>query len=95
MPLVGDGTQCGLDLVPPRLIVECSADQICDERTAQPGACPPIQLSDQLIVELNVYTHVLTLAHCLAMSSMAPIWVGRPRDKTQDMARTLLLPGPR
>ncbi len=63
VPLVGERAERLLEVVPTVLVIECSSDDLCDEGTATSGPCALIELVDEIVVEGDVYTHVLTLAH--------------------------------
>ena len=58
MPGTGQAAERGLDLVPPALVLEGSADQLGDEGAASPATGAGVQLGDELRFELNVHTHV-------------------------------------
>lgn len=50
-------------LVPSPLVLESSPDQSRDERAALAVAHPGVELGDELVVQGNVQSHVLMLAH--------------------------------
>lgn len=62
--LVGDGTERGLDVVPPTLVIEPATNQLRDERAASPTPGTLIELGNELVIDRNVQSHVLTIAHC-------------------------------
>lgn len=61
--LVGDGPKRCLDIVPSPLVVEAAANQLCDECAASPASGPPVEFGNELVIDGNVQSHVLTIAH--------------------------------
>ena len=61
--LVGDSPKRCLDIVPSPLVIESAANQLCDQCAAPPASSPPIELGNELVIDGNVQSHVLTIAH--------------------------------
>lgn len=53
-----EGTQCGLDLIPTLLVVEAAPDELLDERASPTRPSASVELSDRLVIQMNVQTHV-------------------------------------
>ena len=61
--LVGDSPERCLDIVPPPLVVESAANQLCDECAASPDSGPPVEFGNELVIHGDVQSHVPTIAH--------------------------------
>jgi hypothetical protein len=63
VPLVADLPERRPDQLPAPFVVECALDGRSDER--RPAARPDtaVELADECVVERNVHTHVLSIAH--------------------------------
>jgi hypothetical protein len=61
--LVGDGPEHCLDIVPSPLVIESAANQLCDECTTSPASSPLVEFGNELVINGNVQSHVLTIAH--------------------------------
>jgi hypothetical protein len=59
VPLVGDGSGCRIDRHPPHLLPHSVLDRGAHEPAATAGPGDPIDLGDQVVVELYVQTRVL------------------------------------
>lgn len=51
------------DQLPAPLVVECPLDRTRDERPASPRPDPFVELSDELVAQDDVHTHVRSLTH--------------------------------
>jgi hypothetical protein len=63
MIVICDSTRGALDVAPPELLADCTLDGRTHECGPTPGAAQLINLSDELIVEFYVHSHVPSLAH--------------------------------
>jgi hypothetical protein len=61
--LVGDRPERCPDIVPSTLVIESVANQLCNECAASSASNPPIEFGDELVIDGNVQSSVLTLAH--------------------------------
>jgi hypothetical protein len=58
MILICKGAGGGLDIAPAKLLTNGTLDCRTDESAAPPGSAQLVDLSDKLIVEFNVHSHV-------------------------------------
>ena len=63
MPCLADDADGTLDQLPSLLVIQSAPNGIGDEPAAPPRAYPPIDLSDQGVIQVDVQTHTHTLAH--------------------------------
>lgn len=63
MTVVADAGRGALQSRPALLLRECRFDCMAHKPATPPGASDRIDLSDQLIVQLYVHTHVLSMTH--------------------------------
>jgi hypothetical protein len=83
VPIVSSGFErpCGRrDLLPAALVLERPSERGGDVCAAPARTGPPIELSEELVIEVYVYTHVPTLTHSSAHSSCRtpPQWSATP-----------------
>lgn len=72
MSRIRDLAQRSEDVIPATLILDCSAHGGRDEPAASPGSHAPVNLRDEALVQVNVYTHAHTLAHSSRRASLVP-----------------------
>jgi len=61
--LIGDRPERCLDIVPSPLVIESAANQFCDECAAPPASNPPVKSGNEHVIDGNVQSHVLSIAH--------------------------------
>jgi len=61
--LVGDSPERCLDIVPSPLVIEPAANQLCDECATSPASGPLVEFGNELVINVNVQSHVLIIAH--------------------------------
>lgn len=84
---VGELPQCRLDVIPATLVVEPSTEQLGDEGAPSPGPDPPVELGHEVVVERNVQSHVLNIAHGLLESG----WPANIRRRRTDARRSRMI----
>jgi hypothetical protein len=63
--LVGDSTERCLDVIPSPLVIEPTANQICDKCATSPASGPLVEFGNELVINGNVQSHVPSIAHYL------------------------------
>ena len=63
MTIIGDPAERAFDVVPTLFVFEAAANELRDERAALTRTNSAVELFDQDIVESDVQSHVLTIAH--------------------------------
>lgn len=74
MSLGGDGPDAGPDQIPPTLPIEALSHSRLDVRTSASLPGTPIELADELVVDVDVHphsTHDSTLLSPLSLTSLA------------------------
>lgn len=69
MILICDGAGGGFDVAPTELLTNCALDGRTHECAATSGPTQLIDLSDKVILEFYVHSHVHILAHTRFMAS--------------------------
>jgi hypothetical protein len=77
VPLVGDGSGCRVDRHPAHVLPHSVLDRGAHESAPTAGPGDPIDLGDQVVVELYVQTHVLRLAPTVPLERR----VSKPHDE--------------
>jgi len=61
--LVGDSPERCLDIVPSPFVIEPAANQLCDKCATSPASGPLVEFGNELVIDGNVQSHVLNIAH--------------------------------
>lgn len=61
--LVGDSPQRSFDVVPSSLVLQATANQLGNEGATAPASSPLVELGYERIIDGNVQSHVLMIAH--------------------------------
>jgi hypothetical protein len=67
------------DVVPPPLVLQPTPNQLSDKRAAASWADSRIELGNEVVVQRNVQTHVLMLAHSGTREDVVCRLTGPPR----------------
>ena len=60
---VGDRAEQRFDLVPATLVIEAAPDHCRDERAPSPRPRPPVDVLNEMVLQLNVQSHVSIYTH--------------------------------